>query len=339
MRPSSVCMPVAVTTACASPPVQAVPLNTRSRACSSGPVGVGWLGGAGRRQRFAGQRGQVDLDAPSMRRASAQMRSPSAITSTSPGTRVRASTSTAAVAHARWPGRAGRRPAPRRPVRPAAPGRTRTARSTRSPRRSPPPAPACPSTRPTRPPPRAPASGWVNCFSSSPGHRRPELRGSSLGPYTSSRRCASRPDNPNADVRRSRNNRLRGSLESVLVGDPPSSRVSLVMYRPATLWVAGHLAPRRQMRDPVRRPEGRVCNGRAFTGASLVDAGRLYLGRGRSLRAAGQRDPRGHVRSPIPDRLCLSDNRTGAGRQLRNRPSTFRPNAIQPWPECGRLFP
>ena len=38
IRPSSVCAPVAVTTARASPSVQAVPLNTSSRACSMGPV-------------------------------------------------------------------------------------------------------------------------------------------------------------------------------------------------------------------------------------------------------------------------------------------------------------
>ena len=61
IRPSSVRIPVAVTSASASPPVQAVPLNTTSLACSSGTeVSAGRR--AGYRHRLAGQRGHVDLD-------------------------------------------------------------------------------------------------------------------------------------------------------------------------------------------------------------------------------------------------------------------------------------
>ena len=90
MRPSSVRIPVANTTASASPPVHTVPLNTRSRAWRKADVGVGELGRAEHRQRLAGQRRRRRARAsPSSSRASAEMRSPSAMSSTSPGTRVR----------------------------------------------------------------------------------------------------------------------------------------------------------------------------------------------------------------------------------------------------------
>ena len=63
IRPSSVCMPVANTSARASPPRQVVPLKTRSRASISGPVVSIELGRAEDRLRLAGERREVDLDA------------------------------------------------------------------------------------------------------------------------------------------------------------------------------------------------------------------------------------------------------------------------------------
>ena len=61
IRPSSVCMPVAKTTTCASPPVHVVPLNTRSRASSRGTPIV-QLGRAQHRHRLTGERREIDLD-------------------------------------------------------------------------------------------------------------------------------------------------------------------------------------------------------------------------------------------------------------------------------------
>ena len=48
IRPSSVCIPVARTSACASPPTQPVPLKTRSRASTGGPAASSELGASGR---------------------------------------------------------------------------------------------------------------------------------------------------------------------------------------------------------------------------------------------------------------------------------------------------
>ena len=92
MRPSSVCMPVAKTSASASPPMQVVPLKTRSRASRSGPALS-----ANSAERYTGCDSPVSVDmstssAPSSRRASAETRSPSSITITSPGTSCTAST-------------------------------------------------------------------------------------------------------------------------------------------------------------------------------------------------------------------------------------------------------
>ncbi len=92
IRPSSVCIPVANTSASPSPPTQAVPLNTSSRASSSGPVAS-----ANSAERKTGCDSPVSVDrststAPSRRRASAEIRSPSASRRMSPGTSVRAST-------------------------------------------------------------------------------------------------------------------------------------------------------------------------------------------------------------------------------------------------------
>ena len=86
IRPISVCMPVANTTAVASPPVQVVPENTTSRACSSGP-----RHSTRSAERYAGIDSPVSVDrstsTPPVRiRASADTPSPSSTTSTSPGT-------------------------------------------------------------------------------------------------------------------------------------------------------------------------------------------------------------------------------------------------------------
>ena len=99
MRPSSVRMPVAKTTASASPPVQAVPLNTRSRA-SRNPTSIS----VSSAERNTGSDSPVNAAVssstdPASRRASAETRSPSAMSNTSPGTRTRAST------RRRWPSR------------------------------------------------------------------------------------------------------------------------------------------------------------------------------------------------------------------------------------------
>ncbi len=92
IRPSSVCMPVAWTTAVASPPRQVVPLKSRSGACRYGTA---------RSERFADRStasdSPVSMEAststdPVSIRASAEMRSPSATIRTSPGTRPAAAT-------------------------------------------------------------------------------------------------------------------------------------------------------------------------------------------------------------------------------------------------------
>ncbi len=91
MRPSSVCMPVLTTSAFASPPTQDDPLNTRFRASIRGP-----LVSRSSTERYTGCDSPVSVErstssAPSIRRPSAEMRSPSASTRTSPGTSVAAS--------------------------------------------------------------------------------------------------------------------------------------------------------------------------------------------------------------------------------------------------------
>src|SRR5665647_684383 len=92
IRPSSVCMPVLKTTAVASPPVQLVPLKTRSRASRTGPLVVN-----GSALRSNGSDSPVSVDRsistdPDSSRASAETRSPSSIRITSPGTSSRTST-------------------------------------------------------------------------------------------------------------------------------------------------------------------------------------------------------------------------------------------------------
>ncbi len=93
IRPSSVAMPVAKTTPWASPPVQLVPLKTRSRAVSRGTSTS-----REEAERSAGTDSPVSADmstsiAPERRRTSAAIRSPSSSATTSPGTSSTASIS------------------------------------------------------------------------------------------------------------------------------------------------------------------------------------------------------------------------------------------------------
>ena len=82
------------------------------------------------------------------------------------------------------------------------------------------------------------ASGWVNLRAVHPATVGLERWKLHLAHTTSSRRCASRPDNPEADVRKSRNNKLRDSLESVLVRGPANlERIAGGHDRPTTFFV------------------------------------------------------------------------------------------------------
>ena len=166
IRPSSVCMPVRVTTVLASPPVQLVPLKTRFSASSREPGTAGRAGCSA--DRLAGSDSPVNADrsssiVPSMIRASAQTRSPSAITSTSPGTRSRAAISR------RTPSRttravAGRKAANASTARSACiswtkanPALSKITATTATARAGVPPAQASPAASASRT-----ASGWVN---------------------------------------------------------------------------------------------------------------------------------------------------------------------------------
>ena len=212
IRPSSVPIPVAVTRASASPPVQAVPLNTTSAACSSGR-----LGSAGQAERVTGTDSPVSVDmstsrVPVIRRASAQMLSPSSISRTSPGTSSRASI-TWRVPSRRTLACLGRNAASASTAFSACiscananPAFSRITAAIATANRGVPLAQA--STAATA---SSTASGWVNCAASSPGQRRPPRRASSFGPDTSSRRAASRPDRPSGAARKSRNSCASGS--------------------------------------------------------------------------------------------------------------------------------
>ena len=161
IRPSSVPIPVAVTRASASPPVQAVPLNTTSAACSSGrQARPGRRSGSPARTRrsawtcppqgcrSSGGRPRRCFPLP---RSAGHPRAPAAVLRL-PGECRRA---------APWRARAGMRPAPPPPVPPASPARTRTRRSAGSPRRSRPPTGVSRWPRPAlrRPPAAPPAAG------------------------------------------------------------------------------------------------------------------------------------------------------------------------------------
>ena len=66
------------------------------------------------------------------------------------------------------------------------------------------------------------ASGWENWRPSSRHTWCPPRLCSSFGPYTISRRAASRPDSPDRDDRRSRSSRSTGSLASIAPAGPPA---------------------------------------------------------------------------------------------------------------------
>ena len=206
MRPSSVPMPVAVTRARASPAVHSVPLNTTSRACSNGTVTS-----AAPAEQVTGTDSPVSVDmststVPLSSRASAQIRSPSSISSTSPGTSERASMSCGAPSRSTR-ARSGRKAARASTARSACSSCAKENAAFRKitaaiaiASRGVPLAQASTAASAS-----SSASGWVNCPASSPGQVRPPRLASSLGPVTSSRRAASRPDRPPGVERKSWN--------------------------------------------------------------------------------------------------------------------------------------
>ena len=176
-------MPVRVTTAVASPPVQVVPLNTRSLASSSGPVT-----GDGSAERPMGSDSPVRADrsstrSPSMIRASAQTRSPSAITSTSPGTSadapisMRTPSRTARAVGGRNEASASTARSAWRSCTKANPAFSTITASTAKDKAGVPPTQASTAATPSNN-----TSGWVNCSSRSRGHCGPPRRVSSLTP-------------------------------------------------------------------------------------------------------------------------------------------------------------
>ncbi len=215
IRPSSVCIPVAVTRASPSPPVQAVPLKITSAACSSGTPAS-----AGPAERVTGTDSPVSVDmstsrVPFIRRASAQTLSPSSTSRTSPGTSSRAWISWRAPSRSTLAcsGRNAARASTARSAciscANATPAFSKITAAIAIASRGVPLTQASTAATASRT-----ASGWVNCAASSPGQRRPPRRASSFGPYTSSRRAASRPDRPAGTARRSRNNWAIGSSGS-----------------------------------------------------------------------------------------------------------------------------
>ena len=250
MRPSSVPIPVAVTSACASPPVHSAPLNTTSMASRSGTVPS-----PAPAERVTGTDSPVSVDmstssVPASSRASAQIRSPSSISRTSPGTSMRASISILAPSRSTQ-ARSGRNAASASTARSACSSwaKEKAAFSTITaaiaiaslgvPLAQASAAASASSS----------ASGCVNCPASSPGQRLPPRRVSSLGPATSSRRAASRPDRPPGAERRSRNSCATGSIGSgaaVSSPEPAATRsgprpLSAAAVRaPGRLVIRGH---------------------------------------------------------------------------------------------------
>ena len=133
MRPSSVPIPVAVTRA------SRIAAGARGAAEHHirWPRSTGTSVSAGPADLVTGTDSPVSVDmststVPLISRASAQMRSPSSMSRTSPGTSSRASMSCDAPSRStRARARGGMRPAPPQPVRPAVPARRRTRRSGR----------------------------------------------------------------------------------------------------------------------------------------------------------------------------------------------------------------
>jgi hypothetical protein len=201
--------------ASASPPVQAVPLNTTylasSKVAAPSTASVDRVTGTDSPVRVEASTSTVPL----ISRASAQMRSPSSISSTSPGTSSRASISHRSPSRSTQ-ARSGRNAASASTARSACiswanakPALSRITAAIAMPSRGVPLPHASIAANIS-----SNASGWVNCRASSPGHRLPPRRASSFGPYTSSRRATSRADRPSRELPRSRNRRARGSSGS-----------------------------------------------------------------------------------------------------------------------------
>jgi hypothetical protein len=183
IRPSSVCMPVAVVIARASPPVHVVPLNSRFSASSSGtrlsPASA---------DRVTGADSPVTVDRststlPDRMRPSAQIRSPSLTASRSPGTSSRAGISSSVPSRITR-ARSGRKAARASTARSASISctkaktafRTMTVAMAMASRGVPLAQASAAAAASSR------ARGWNSCCASSRGQRRPVRRASSFGP-------------------------------------------------------------------------------------------------------------------------------------------------------------
>ncbi len=216
IRPISVCRPVACTSARAAPATHTVPLNT-----STGDSSGRGASSTASAIRVTGADSPVSIEestsrVPSMSRASAGTRSPSAIISTSPGT-----TSTAGTAWAtpsrRTEARAGRYLPSASTARSACCSWTKA--SAPLSRITPTIAMLRLTVPATHASPAAThsssASGWISCRSSASGHCLRPGGGKALGPLTSNRRAASREVRPSRAERRSRSSRATGSRASM----------------------------------------------------------------------------------------------------------------------------
>jgi hypothetical protein len=216
-RPSSVCMPVAKTTARASPSVQVDPMNARPRACRRGTPAS-----ARSAERRTGCDSPVSADmssssAPSISRTSAGTRSPSSRRMTSPGTISDASSATGCpsrtkvVLCGRYADSASTACSACRSWNSAIVALIRITRITAIPTVLFPIANSSPAATHS-----SSASGWVSCAATSRGQETPSRRCSSLVPYCSDRRCASALLRPSREVRRSRSRTSRASSTSRL---------------------------------------------------------------------------------------------------------------------------
>ena len=214
-------MPVANTTPWASPPVQLVPLKTRSRATNRG-TSTSRI----EAERSLGTDSPVRADkstsmAPRRRRMSAAMRAPSSSSTTSPGTSSAASMSrgapsritlaccgmysaSASTARSACTSCTKAKVALRTMMNKTATATTVEPTTIRS-------AAAIHSSN---------ASGCVNCRTSSRGQRRPPWRRSSLRPYCTRRRLASLLDSPRRELCRS-----RSSIVAASSGFRPGGRI------------------------------------------------------------------------------------------------------------------
>ena len=169
----------------ASPPVQVVPLKTRSLRLEQRAVPCSSSVGAREdRQRLAGERRHVDLERAPSSRASAEMRSPSSSSEDVAGDELAASTTAARVRRGRRsPAAAGTRSSASTARSACAPGRTRSAALRTITATIAPPSDGVPGDqRERRGGQSSSASGWVNCSTSSPRPAPPAAAPSSFGP-------------------------------------------------------------------------------------------------------------------------------------------------------------